>query len=111
MVARRLTKLPRSKGARHDLAAGLLHLYASTERIWQPSSAPEHSVYKSDKTVLVREDEVTAWGVAPEVAERKSWRGLRNPTNRASWRQRCYCGTNRRPRIRRNTFSPIARVI
>jgi len=58
-----LKKLPRSKGARHDLAAGLLHLYASTERIWQPSSAPEHSVYKSDKTVLVREDEVTAWGV------------------------------------------------
>ena len=57
-----LKKLKQTDGARHDLAAGLIHLYAETNRFWQPSSAPEHQVYKSDK-VAVREDEVNAWGV------------------------------------------------
>ncbi|CEF99605.1 Zinc finger, CW-type [Ostreococcus tauri] len=57
-----LIKLPRDKCARHDLAAALVHFYAMTEQFWQPSPAPEHMGYTSDK-VAVREDEVNAWGV------------------------------------------------
>ena len=57
-----LMKLKQTVGARHKLAAGLIHLYAMTQRFWQPSSAPEHQSFKSG-VVRVREDEVNAWGV------------------------------------------------
>jgi hypothetical protein len=65
-----LKELPQTSGARHDLAAGLVHLYAVTENFWVPSDAPEHSLYKSD-VVHVREDEVNAWGVGAEGAGTK----------------------------------------
>ena len=65
-----LKELPQTSGARHDLAAGLVHLYAITENFWIPSDAPEHQLYKSD-VVHVREDEVNAWGVGAEGAGTK----------------------------------------
>ena len=66
-----LKELPQTSGARHDLAAGIVHLYAVTDNFWIPSDAPEHQIYKSEVIVHVREDEVNAWGVGAEGAGTK----------------------------------------
>merc|ERR1712216_516818 len=104
-----LKKLKQTDGARHDLAAGLIHLYAETNRFWQPSSAPEHQVYivtrsrcaktKSTRGSLVR--------VAVAIKSSPEWR---KRIARDFLRRRCCSGTSKRWPTRRSTSPRIVGV-
>jgi len=66
----RLAAMEPMPGARHDIAAELIHLHAHTRRYWVNSSAPAHAGLKVDR-IPVRENEVNSYGIGAEGASER----------------------------------------
>lgn len=100
----KLVVLPQTIGARHDLAAAIIHLYATTERFWTTSSAPEHTSYVGEP-VPVREDEVNAWGVGA------GGRGERIACRVAKTYRPGYCGATMLQWHKQEVADPLSYII
>ena len=57
-------------GARHDVAADIVHLHAHTRRYWVSSTDMAHAGLKADP-IPVRENEVNSWGIGAEGASER----------------------------------------
>ena len=66
----RLASMPVTPGARHDIAADLVHLYACTRRRFAASASPSHAAMRG-APVAVRENEVCSFGIGAEGASAK----------------------------------------
>ena len=63
----RLAAMEPTPGARHDVAAELIHLHAHTRRYWVNSSDAAHAGLKAEP-IPVRENEVNSYGIGAEGA-------------------------------------------
>ena len=66
----RLASMPPTRGARHDVAAELVHMHAHTRRYWINSVDPAHAALRADP-IEVRENEVNSYGIGAEGASEK----------------------------------------
>ena len=66
----RLASMPVTPGARHDIAADLVHLCACTRRRFAASASPSHAAMRG-APVAVRENEVCSFGIGAEGASAK----------------------------------------
>ena len=66
----RLAAMPVTPGARHDIAADLVHLHAHTRRRYVASASEAHAALRGD-AVAVRENEVCSYGIGAEGASAK----------------------------------------
>ena len=66
----RLASMPVTPGARHDIAADLVHLCACTRRRFAASASPSHAAMRGEP-VAVRENEVCSFGIGAEGASAK----------------------------------------
>ena len=63
----RLAAMPPTRGARHDIAAELVHFHAHCSRYWVVSTSSHHQALRADP-IEVRENEVHSYGVGAEGA-------------------------------------------
>ena len=66
----RLASMPPTRGARHDVAAELVHMHAHTRRYWVNSAHVAHAALRADP-IEVRENEVNSYGIGAEGASEK----------------------------------------
>ena len=66
----RLASMPPTRGARHDVAAELVHMHAHTRRRWVNSAHAAHAALRADP-IEVRENEVNSYGIGAEGASAK----------------------------------------
>ena len=62
-----LAAMPVTPGARHDVAAELVHLHAATRRYWAVAKDEHHGGFTADE-IPVRENEVNSYGIGAEGA-------------------------------------------
>lgn len=65
-----LAKLDVTPGARHDIAADVIHLHAYTTRRWVVNDVDAHASLKAEP-IAVRENEVNSFGIGAEGASAK----------------------------------------
>jgi hypothetical protein len=63
----RLAAMPVTPGARHDIAADLVHVIAHTNRRYRASVSESHAALRGDP-IPVRENEVNSYGIGAEGA-------------------------------------------
>jgi hypothetical protein len=66
----RLAAMPVTPGARHDIAADLVHVMAHTNRRYRASVSESHAALRGDP-IPVRENEVNSYGIGAEGATAK----------------------------------------
>ena len=66
----RLAAMPVTPGARHDIAADLVHVIAHTNRRYRASVSESHAALRGDP-IPVRENEVNSYGIGAEGATAK----------------------------------------